>query len=1569
LEHRALLAIDSGLDASLFEAADASAAPAVDLNGSAAGTDIACTLDEGTTSVSLFPEATISYTTAPEGPVSLVVTVKIIDLQDGTNESLSAFTTNTDIEKSYNSTTGTLTLTGEDTVANFQKVLRTITYANIAENPDSGLSRVIEVSIVEGTETSNTAKCTVTIVEPMNSVPTTAQSVNEDTDLVFSQNNNNLISINDTDAGIDSVRVTLTATHGTLKLAQIQGLSFSAGDGDADVTMTFSGTLADVNNALKDLTFKPDADYTGSATVQIYTEDQTVIGSGTPATDSDTINITVNAVNDKPQNHFQNSSVTTPEDTEIAFSAANNNLITVSDIDAGNSIIEVRLSATHGTLTLGDTTGLASNVGNGTAGVTIRGTVTAINNALNGMKFTPEAGYSGSATVQIETDDEGNTGSGERGVTTNQLAITVTAVNDAPTIQAPATVTSSECTELPFNTGSRMITIADVDAGVNLVQVTLSVPQGQGTLKLASTTDLTITAGANNTYTMTFTGTVAKVNAALSGLSFIPLSGEWTGTVTLTITVNDQGQSGTGSALSASKDVAITIDGTNDAPVLNSSGDAKLTAIGDSDTTNSGNTILEILSSVAGVDMITDADSNALEGIALFGTDPGSKSRGKWQYAITTDNGAIGTWTDVGTVWDASALLLRSQDRLRFVPNGTGEGTPSINFRAWDQTGGGTKGERVNASSTSASGAFSTNTETATIAINSVNDAPVLNTSGNPYLNGIAQNASTSTTTNPGTLVKDMINSSGVDTITDADSTDAAEGIAVTIVDNTSGRWQYSTDGTNFVDFTSTTGSIVNLGTAARLLKSDTTTRVRFVPNASFTGKVDAGLTFRAWDQTSGTNGGTADTTTNGSTTAFSTATETASITVGNNASIAGRVFVDSNNNGKFDTGENLLAFVRITLAGKDSNGNAIATRTVLTDSKGEFRFDLLPAGTYTLSQQQPAGYADGKDWRDKGTTRVDASGNDSFTNFSVATNETLTGFCFGELGLAPQYLSKRLLLSTAPKAGTSAWTNTITQLRANAEDLAGHSDIAAAIRGSQTSTTNQAPVISNQSFSVAENTAAGTAVGTVAATDPDAGQTLSYAVTAGNGTGAFAIDSTGKLTVVNASLLNYETTPTYTLTVKVTDNGTSALSDEATITVNLSNVNESPVVENQTFSVAENTAAGTAVGTVAATDPDAGQTLSYAITAGNGTGAFAIDSTGKLTVVNASLLNYETTPTYTLTVKVTDNGTSALSDEATITVNLSNVNEAPVVENQTFTVAENSANGTNVGTVAVSDPDVGQTFTYAITAGNGTGAFAIDSTGKLTVANASLLDFETTPSYTLTVRVTDNGNPAKSTDATITVNLSNVNEAPVVENQSFTVAENSVAGTVVHAVAVTQVDAGETLTYSITAGNGAGAFSINSNGELVVADASLLNHETTASYTLTVKVTDSGDPAKSDEATITVTVSNVNETPVMTDKTFSLPENSEIDTLVGTMEVSDPDVAQQFTYSIIAGDTAGVFAINSSGQLTLANPSLLDIDATPSYTLTVKVTDSGDPAKSDEATITVNLQAVDAAFAEESSW
>ena len=98
------------------------------------------------------------------------------------------------------------------------------------------------------------------------------------------------------------------------------------------------------------------------------------------------------------------------------------------------------------------------------------------------------------------------------------------------------------------------------------------------------------------------------------------------------------------------------------------------------------------------------------------------------------------------------------------------------------------------------------------------------------------------------------------------------------------------------------------------------------------------------------------------------------------------------------------------------------------------------------------------------------------------------------------------------------------------------------------------------------ENAVNGTVVGTAVASDPDAGDTLSYAITGGNTGGAFAINaSTGQITVNNPSALNFETTPSFSLTVQVTDAGTPGLTDTATVTINLNNLNENPIVNDQT--------------------------------------------------------------------------------------------------------------------------------------------------------------------------------------------------------------------------------------------------------------------------------------------------------------------------------------------------------------------------------------------------------------------
>src|SRR5207253_283153 len=130
-------------------------------------------------------------------------------------------------------------------------------------------------------------------------------------------------------------------------------------------------------------------------------------------------------------------------------------------------------------------------------------------------------------------------------------------------------------------------------------------------------------------------------------------------------------------------------------------------------------------------------------------------------------------------------------------------------------------------------------------------------------------------------------------------------------------------------------------------------------------------------------------------------------------------------------------------------------------------------------------------------------------------------------------------------------------------------------------------------------------------------------------------------------------------------------------------------------------------------------------------------------------------------------------------------VNDAPVVSDQTFSVAENSAKGTVVktsvttgpgggigatgpdGTIVVTDPDVGQTETFAVTGGTGQATFNVNATtGQITVANSVDLNFEATPSFTLNIRVTDNGTPAMSDTAVVTVNLTNVIEPHKLETR-----------------------------------------------------------------------------------------------------------------------------------------------------------------------------------------------------------
>ena len=227
-----------------------------------------------------------------------------------------------------------------------------------------------------------------------------------------------------------------------------------------------------------------------------------------------------------------------------------------------------------------------------------------------------------------------------------------------------------------------------------------------------------------------------------------------------------------------------------------------------------------------------------------------------------------------------------------------------------------------------------------------------------------------------------------------------------------------------------------------------------------------------------------------------------------------------------------------------------------------------------------------------------------------------------------------------------------------------------------------------------------------------------------------------------NGTLPDYETATSHGVTVRVTDQGGLTFDKSFTIAVTDVNDTTNHAPTNATLtggSIAENAANGAVVGAVAGVDPDAGAVLNYTLT-DNAGGRFAINATtGQITVANGTLLNFENATSHNVTVHVVDQG--GLFFDKTFALGVTNVNEAPTGATLTGgSVAENAANGTAVGTIAGIDPDAGATLTYSLT-DNAGGRFAINATsGQITVANGTLLDYESATSHNVSVHVADQG-------------------------------------------------------------------------------------------------------------------------------------------------------------------------------------------------------------------------------------
>ncbi|KAI6653482.1 Protocadherin Fat 4-like [Oopsacas minuta] len=316
----------------------------------------------------------------------------------------------------------------------------------------------------------------------------------------------------------------------------------------------------------------------------------------------------------------------------------------------------------------------------------------------------------------------------------------------------------------------------------------------------------------------------------------------------------------------------------------------------------------------------------------------------------------------------------------------------------------------------------------------------------------------------------------------------------------------------------------------------------------------------------------------------------------------------------------------------------------------------------------------------------------------------------------------------------------------------------------------------------------------------------------------------------------------------------------------------------------------------------------------------FSINTvTGVVSVIGA--LDYETHPTYSLQVQALDLGTFSHTSEATIEIQIINENDNFPEFNIPFhqiSISENSPINTPVLSLLCYDLDSDE-LSYAITDGlQGTNAFYLSEHGVLLVSD--IVDYETIPSYSLTVQCSDGLNSVYSS---VQVRIININEYTPTFNQSnynISLLESLTFGSIIFTVTAVDRDADSLgdITYTLVGGNTQLTFGIQSTEGIIFLTDSL-DYETTPTYSLILFATD-GDGLIG-RTSVLIKVINVNDNaPVFMPSIYSreLSIDQEVNVNVIELRCSDRD-GDDLVYNIESGNTGSYFNISQTGLVFVA--------------------------------------------------
>jgi hypothetical protein len=506
-----------------------------------------------------------------------------------------------------------------------------------------------------------------------------AQSTPEDQTLVFSVGNGNLISVSDVDDA--TLAVTLASTNGTLTLSGTGGLAFTVGDGSGDTTMTFSGTVADINAALAGMSYLPDTDYNGPAQISIATSDGTTTTNSAVAI---TVSPETTPALDLDSTAGGTSYSTTFTENGAAVSVVGPN-VAISDFDDTNielATVVLTNAQAGDVLAAGSMpAGISATVVGNTVTLSGSASLADYRAALQAVTF--DNGSENPSTTPRSITVTVNDGDTDSNVAVSTIA--VTAVNDAPVSTiVDASFTATEQAALSLVGGG--LSVSDVDGPA--ISATLSV--GEGVLNVgAGTTGAAVS--NSGTATVTVTGTQAQINAVLAGnngasVDYLNSSDTPSASTTLTLSASDGTLSGADSA-------TITIVAVNDAPV------STIVAAGYTATEQTP------LSLLGGGLSVGDLDGPSVS--ATLSVGEGVLNVGAGATGATVAASGTGTVTVTGTQAQINALLAGANGATVDYLNASD--TPSAS---------------TTLTLTATDGSLASS-DTATIGITAVNDAPV----------------------------------------------------------------------------------------------------------------------------------------------------------------------------------------------------------------------------------------------------------------------------------------------------------------------------------------------------------------------------------------------------------------------------------------------------------------------------------------------------------------------------------------------------------------------------------------------------------------------------------------------------------------------------------------------------------------------------------------------------------------------------------------------------------------------------------------------------------------------------